>query len=63
MMRDNNSTNYTYDPENRISGAAGFTYTYDADGNQVEIVWERPNARQMFSEGRHDSDEPLSYQR
>jgi len=24
------------DAENRISGAAGFTYTYDADGNRVE---------------------------
>src|SRR5437016_11183309 len=36
MMRDNNGTNYNYDPENRISGAAGFTYTYDADGNRVE---------------------------
>src|SRR5205807_3919016 len=29
-------TNYTYDLENRITGAAGFTYTYDADGNRVE---------------------------
>jgi RHS repeat-associated protein len=28
--------NYTYDQENRITGAAGFTYTYDADGNRVE---------------------------
>jgi hypothetical protein len=28
--------NYTYDPENRIAGAAGYTYTYDADGNRVE---------------------------
>jgi RHS repeat-associated protein len=36
MMRDNDGTNYTYDLENRISGAAGFTYTYDADGNRVE---------------------------
>src|SRR5579872_337030 len=28
--------NYTFDAENRITGAAGFTYTYDADGNRVE---------------------------
>jgi len=27
---------YTYDQENRITAAAGFTYTYDADGNRVE---------------------------
>jgi RHS repeat-associated protein len=28
--------NYSYDQENRITGAAGYTYTYDADGNRVE---------------------------
>jgi RHS repeat-associated protein len=28
--------NYSYDPENRVTGAAGYTYTYDADGNRVE---------------------------
>jgi hypothetical protein len=28
--------NYTFDLENRITGAAGFTYTYDVDGNRVE---------------------------
>ncbi len=28
--------NYTFDQENRIVGAAGFTYTYDSDGNRVE---------------------------
>jgi len=26
---------YTYDQENRLIGAAGYTYTYDADGNRV----------------------------
>jgi RHS repeat-associated protein len=26
---------YTYDQENRLTGAAGYTYTYDADGNRV----------------------------
>jgi len=28
--------NYTFDPENRITGAAGYSYTYDANGNRVE---------------------------
>jgi len=45
MMHDATANlNYTYDQENRISGAAGFTYTgacpecgrRDADGNRVE---------------------------
>jgi uncharacterized protein RhaS with RHS repeats len=27
--------NYTYDQENRLTGAAGFAYTYDGDGNLV----------------------------
>jgi RHS repeat-associated protein len=27
--------NYTYDQENRLTGAAGYAYTYDADGNRV----------------------------
>ena len=44
-------------------GSQRSVYFLDPDGNQVEIVWERPNARQLFSEGRHDSDEPLTYQR
>jgi RHS repeat-associated protein len=36
MMHDATSgANYTYDQENRISGVAGHTYTYDADGNRV----------------------------
>jgi RHS repeat-associated protein len=26
---------YTYDQENRLTGAAGYTYTYDGDGNRV----------------------------
>src|SRR5215470_3541055 len=30
------NTNYSFDQENRITGAAGYTYTYDADGNRVE---------------------------
>jgi RHS repeat-associated protein len=37
MTHDLTSGNYhTYDQENRITDAAGFTYTYDADGNRVE---------------------------
>src|SRR5579859_4800220 len=28
--------NYNFDQENRITGAAGYTYTCDADGNRVE---------------------------
>jgi RHS repeat-associated protein len=27
---------YTFDPENRITGANGYTYTYDGDGNRVK---------------------------
>src|SRR5215813_12979821 len=30
------NTNYSFDQENRITGAGGYTYTYDADGNRVE---------------------------
>src|SRR5579862_787589 len=28
--------NYSFDQKNRITGAAGYTYSYDADGNRVE---------------------------
>lgn len=30
------NVNYTFDQENPITGAAGYTYTYDADGNRAE---------------------------
>lgn len=30
------SLNYSFDPENRISSAGGYTYAYDADGSRVE---------------------------
>jgi RHS repeat-associated protein len=30
------NVNYTYDAENRLTGAGGYGYTYDADGNRVE---------------------------
>jgi len=37
MIHDATSgLNYNFDQENRITGAAGYTYTYDADGNRVE---------------------------
>ena len=29
------SLSYTFDQENRLTGAAGYTYTYDGDGNRV----------------------------
>src|SRR5580765_7550092 len=36
MLHDANSgLNYTWDQENRLTGANGFTYTYDGDGNRV----------------------------
>ena len=37
MMRNVTPTvqTYTYDEENRLTGAAGYTYTYDGDGNRV----------------------------
>jgi len=27
--------NYTFDQENRLTGVAGYTYTYDTDSNHV----------------------------
>jgi RHS repeat-associated protein len=36
MLHDATSgLNYTWDQENRLTGAAGYTYTYDGDGNRV----------------------------
>jgi hypothetical protein len=40
LTRDNNGTNYVYDPENRISSTSGFTYVYGADGNRVQRPME-----------------------
>src|SRR5262249_20645683 len=38
MLHDARSNlNYSYDQENRITGAAGYTYTYDGDGNRVKM--------------------------
>ncbi len=36
MINDGLGHSYAYDPENRISATAGYTYTYDGDGNRVE---------------------------
>ena len=36
MTHDSTSgLNYTFDQENRITGAGGYAYTYDSDGNRV----------------------------
>ena len=37
------SLSYTFDPENRIAGANGYGYIYDADGNRVEKVTPATN--------------------
>jgi RHS repeat-associated protein len=37
MLHDATSGwNYSYDQDNRITGAAGYSYTYDGDGNRVK---------------------------
>ena len=37
MTHDSTSgLNYTFDQENRITGASGYTYAYDADSNRVK---------------------------
>jgi len=38
-------------------------YFFDPDFNLLEICWERPNAKQMFAEGRGDEDAPLVFTR
>src|SRR5258708_4617349 len=35
MTSDGLGNSYTFDLENRVTGAAGFTYIYDGDGNRV----------------------------
>lgn len=34
-------------------------YFHDPDGNLLELVWERPDARAIFAKGRSDNDTPL----
>jgi catechol-2,3-dioxygenase len=38
-------------------------YFNDPDGNLLEIVWERPNALEIFARGRGDEDKPLTFSR
>ena len=36
---------------------------YDPDKNLLEIVWERPDALEIFANGRGDEDKPLTFSR
>ena len=38
-------------------------YFHDPDRNLLEIVWERPDAREIFANGRGDEDKPLTFSR
>jgi catechol 2,3-dioxygenase len=38
-------------------------YFHDPDENLLEIVWERPDALEIFARGRGDEDKPLSFSR
>ena len=38
-------------------------YFYDPDENLLEIVWERPNTREIFKQGRGDGDVPIKFER
>jgi catechol 2,3-dioxygenase len=38
-------------------------YFHDPDDNLLEIVWERPNVRQIFEKGRADEDKPIEFER
>ena len=38
-------------------------YFYDPDDNLLEIVWERPNVREIFARGRGDGDAKLEFVR
>jgi len=38
-------------------------YFHDPDDNLLEIVWERPNVRAIFAQGRHDGDIPIEFER
>ena len=38
-------------------------YFHDPDGNMLEIYYERPDARELFRQGREDRDEPLVFTR
>jgi len=38
-------------------------YFHDPDDNLLEIVWERPNTREIFAQGRSDGDTPITFER
>lgn len=38
-------------------------YFCDPDGNMLEIYWERPDAREIFRQGRKDEDKPIAFAR
>jgi catechol 2,3-dioxygenase len=38
-------------------------YFHDPDRNLLEIVWERPDALEIFARGRGDEDKPLTFSR
>jgi catechol 2,3-dioxygenase-like lactoylglutathione lyase family enzyme len=42
-------------------GSQKSLYFHDPDRNLLEIVWERPDALEIFARGRNDEDKPFSY--
>ncbi|MBM3344819.1 MAG: glyoxalase [Betaproteobacteria bacterium] len=38
-------------------------YFFDPDENMLEIVWERPNTREIFAQGRADVDTQIDFER
>lgn len=38
-------------------------YFFDPDDNMLEIVWERPNTREIFARGRGDDDTQIKFER
>ena len=38
-------------------------YFFDPDDNLLEIVWERPNTREIFARGRGDDDTQIKFER
>jgi len=42
-------------------GSQKSIYFHDPDGNILEVYWQRPNAIQMFADGRGDEDRPFSF--
>lgn len=43
-------------------GSQQSIYFNDPDGNILEVYWQRPNAIEMFAQGRGDDDRPLSFE-